>query len=157
QPPRERARASARPPGLRATAGLRLDPPRGYGRRPSQRFPPSQEAQPMEPSIPRPTGPDGSPVEPPPRRDMTDYAPILGAPGEGPGKFRSGTSGVALCNPTRIGLLVLVVIVLPWLPILGPPGDATRARRARGVGDLAILTVAFAPRGETIATIQTDG
>jgi WD40 repeat protein len=57
----------------------------------------------------------------------------------------------------RIGLLLLGLIVLPWLPVFGPPRGATPARRVRGVGDTTILTFAFAPHGATIATIQTDG
>jgi WD40 repeat protein len=49
------------------------------------------------------------------------------------------------------------VIVLPWLPLVRPPGDATPTKRARGSGDGLILAFAFAPDGGTIATIQTDG
>ena len=35
--------------------------------------------------------------------------------------YRMGSSRVSLVNGRRIGLLVLGVIVLTWLPILGPP------------------------------------
>jgi WD40 repeat protein len=56
----------------------------------------------------------------------------------------------------RIGLLLLALLVPPWLPITGPPRDATPARRVRGAGDLAVLMFAFAPDGATIATIQTN-
>src|SRR5262249_8617264 len=52
---------------------------------------------------------------------------------------------------------LLSVIVLPWLPIFGPPRDATPARRVRGVGDIPVLGFTFAPDGTTIATIQVDG
>ena len=59
--------------------------------------------------------------------------------------------------PSRISLLLLGVIVIPWLPILEPSRDATPARRVRGVGDVPILGFALAPDGATIATIQVDG
>jgi WD40 repeat protein len=61
-----------------------------------------------------------------------------------------------LWNRRRIGLLLPAVLVLPWLPIFGPPKDATPAKRVRGVGDVPILSLAFAPDGATIATIQAD-
>ena len=54
-------------------------------------------------------------------------------------------------------LLLLGVIALPWLPVLGPPRESTPTKRAHGVGDAPILAFAFAPGGETIATIQMDG
>jgi WD40 repeat protein len=64
-------------------------------------------------------------------------------------------------NRSRIGWLtlgiILGIIVLPWLPFLPAPGEATPARTVRGVGDFQTLFLAFAPDGETIATIQTDG
>src|SRR5262249_44584434 len=59
-------------------------------------------------------------------------------------------------NRKWIGLLLLGLIVLPFLPVSCLPGDARPSRQVRGVGDLAILTFAFAPDGETIGTIQTD-
>jgi hypothetical protein len=67
------------------------------------------------------------------------------------------SSQISLWNVRRIALLVLGVIVVTWLPILGAPRDATKTKRARVVGDAPILAFAFAPRGETIATIQMDG
>src|SRR5262249_53575241 len=70
---------------------------------------------------------------------------------------RMGNSPISLWSGRRIGLLVLGVTVVTWLPILGPPCDATRTKRARGGGDVPVLEFAFAPDGGTIATIQTDG
>jgi WD40 repeat protein len=52
----------------------------------------------------------------------------------------------------RIGLLLLGLIVLPWLPIPGPP-----VRQVRGVRNTAILTFAVSPDGKGIATVQRDG
>src|SRR5262245_13241005 len=89
--------------------------------------------------------------------DATDFVPIPGAAEEGPGRFRIRSSRLPSWSPRRIGLLLLGLVVLPGLPIPGPAGDATPARRVRGVGDSAILTFAFAPDGATIAAIQTDG
>jgi Tol biopolymer transport system component len=57
----------------------------------------------------------------------------------------------------RIGLLLLGLIVLPWLPICGPPRHARPARRIRGAGYAPILAFVFAPDGATIASIQWDG
>src|SRR5262249_20085436 len=111
----------------------------------------------MAPSIPRPTGLRGSLSGPRPRRDATDFDTIPGAAGGGPRRSRVGTSRWPVWTRGRIGLLLLGLIVLPWLPISGPPRDPTPTRRVRGVGDTAILTFAFAPVGATIATIQTDG
>ena len=91
------------------------------------------------------------------RGDTTDFGPIPGAAEEGPRRSRIGTSRLPWWGRGWIGLLLLALFVLPWLPISWPPGDATPARRVRGVGDPAILTFAFAPHGETIATLQTDG
>src|SRR5262249_5251531 len=48
-----------------------------------------------------------------------------------------------------IGLLLLGLIVVPWLPIPGPP--------VREVRDSAILTFAVSPDGKAIATAQRDG
>ena len=89
--------------------------------------------------------------------DATDFVPIPGAAEEGPGRFRVRSSRVPSWSPKGIGLLFLGLAALPSLPIPGPPGDATPARRVRGVRDGAILTFAFAPDGETIASISTGG
>jgi WD40 repeat protein len=91
------------------------------------------------------------------RRDMTDSGPIPVAAEEGPKRSRVGISRLPWRSHWRIGLLLLAVLVLPWLPIFGPSRDATPARRVRGVGDVPILGFAFAPDGATIATIQVDG
>ena len=91
------------------------------------------------------------------RGDTTDFGPIPGAAEEGPRRSRIGTSRLPWWGCGWIGLLLLALIVLPWLPISWPSGDGTPARRVRGVGDTAILTFAFAPHEATIATIQTDG
>src|SRR5262249_44057821 len=116
-----------------------------------------QEAHPMAPSIPRPKGPRGLPSGSPLHRDRTDFGPIPGAAADGPSRARSRIARFPMWSRGRIGLLLLTLIVLSWLPIFGPPRDPTPARRVRGVGDTTILTFAFAPHGATIATIQTDG
>ena len=90
------------------------------------------------------------------RGDTTDFGPIPRSRREGPTEPGSGRP-VPLWSRRRIGLLLLGVIVLPWLPILRPPSDATPARRVRGIGDAPIVAFAFAPDGETIATLQADG
>ena len=69
------------------------------------------------------------------RGDTTDFGPIPGAAEEGPRRSRIGISRLPWWSRGRIGLLLLGLIVLPWLPISGPPSDATPARRVRGVGD----------------------
>jgi hypothetical protein len=43
--------------------------------------------------------------------------------GEGPRRSRAGISWVQLWSRERLGLLLLVLVVLPWLPIIGPPSD----------------------------------
>src|SRR5262245_53599437 len=111
----------------------------------------------MAPSIPPPTGLQGWPSGSPPLRDATDSGPIPGAVEAGPRRSRIGIARFPMWSRRRIGLLLLGLIVLPWLPLCGPPRDPTPARRVRGVGDTTILTFAFAPDGATIATIQTDG
>lgn len=110
----------------------------------------------MDPSIPRPTGPRRLPSGSPLHRDPTDFEPIPIA-AEGPVRSRIGIPRLPFRSRRTIGLLLLGLIVVPWLPISRPPGDATLARRIRGVGDSAILTFAFAPDGATIATIRWDG
>src|SRR5262245_24212838 len=87
------------------------------------------------------------------RRNATECEPIPGAAEEGPRRSRIGISRLPFWGRRRTGLLLLGLIVLPWLPISGP----TPATRARGVGDLAVVALAFAPDGSTIATIQPDG
>jgi WD40 repeat protein len=62
-----------------------------------------------------------------------------------------------LWNRKWIGVLLLGLIVLPWLPIFGRPRDATPPRQVRGIGEAPILAFAFSPDGTTIATIQVDG
>src|SRR5262249_31749130 len=91
------------------------------------------------------------------RRDATECESILGAAGEGPRRSRKGISRLAWWSRRRIGLLLLGLIVLPWLPLIGPPRPTKPTRRIPGVGDAAILAFAFAPDGATIATIQSDG
>ena len=111
----------------------------------------------MDPSIPGPTGPPGSPSGSPLCPDATDFDRIPEAAGAGPRRSRSGLARLPLWSRGRIGLLLLGLIVLPWLPLFGPPRHAKPTRRIPGVGDAPILTFAFAPAGATIATIQTDG
>ncbi len=82
---------------------------------------------------------------------------IPGATDEGPKRSRTGISQLPWRSHRRIGLLVLAVLVLPWLPIFGPSRDATLARRVHGVGEVPILGFAFAPDDATIATTQVDG
>src|SRR5262249_28075181 len=91
------------------------------------------------------------------RGDTMNLELIPEAGDGGPTRSPSACSQVPIWNRLRIGLLLLALIVLPWLPICGLPSDGTPARRARGIGDSAILTFAFAPHGEAIATIQLDG
>ena len=111
----------------------------------------------MDASSPRPPGLQGSPSGSSPAPETTDFGPIPEAGEGGPRRTRIGIARFATWSRRRIGLFLLVLIVLPWLPICGPPRDLTPSRRVRGVGDPAILTFAFAPDGATIATIQTDG
>jgi WD40 repeat protein len=92
----------------------------------------------------------------PMRSDTTDFGPSPGAAEEGPKRSRIGSSRLPLWNRKRTALLLLAIIVLPWLPICGPPSDTMPAKRVRGVGDAPILGFAFSPDGATIATLQTD-
>ena len=111
----------------------------------------------MDPSIPRPTGVQGAPSGSGPRRAATDSGPISGAAEEGPRGTRIGIARLPTWSRGGIGLLLLGLIVLPWLPPLGPPRHAKPTRRIPGVGDAPILAFALAPDGATIASIQWDG
>src|SRR6516162_684105 len=91
------------------------------------------------------------------RRDATECEPIPGAAEEGPRRSRIGIARLPWWSRWRIGLLLLGLIVLPWLPLFGPPRHAKPTRRIPGVGDAPILAFAFAPDGATIASIQWDG
>src|SRR5262249_11824184 len=104
-----------------------------------------------------PTGVQGAPSGSGPRRDATDSGPISGAAEEGPRGTRIGIARLPMWSRGRIGLLLLGLIVLPWLPLFGPPRHAKPARRIRGAGYAPILAFAFAPDGATIASIQCDG
>jgi hypothetical protein len=88
----------------------------------------------MDRSIPRPRGLQGSMRASPPGGDATDSGPMPGGAEEAPRRSRIGISRFPMWNRGRIGLLLLALIVLPWLPICGPPRDLTPARRVRGVG-----------------------
>jgi WD40 repeat protein len=111
----------------------------------------------MNRSIRCPTGLQGSPSGSPLYRDTTDFEPIPVAAEAGRRRTRIGSSRWPWWGRRRLGLLFLGLIVLPWLPLFGPPNDAMPARRARGFGDGHIVAFAFAADGETIATIQMDG
>jgi WD40 repeat protein len=87
---------------------------------------------------------------------MADPGPISAAD-EGPRRSRLEISWVPPWSRRGIGMILLGLLVLPWLPILGPPCDATPKKQARGIGDVRVLAFAFAAEGETIATIQMDG
>ena len=92
--------------------------------------------RPIDISMRRPPGPPGFPRDSTPRPDTTDSAPIPGAAEEGRMTYRMGSSRVSLGNGRRIGLLVLGVIVLTWLPILGPPRTRRRSGGSGGSGTL---------------------
>src|SRR5262245_53047341 len=111
----------------------------------------------MDSSILRPRSSRSSPSESVPRRAADDLEPIRGAGEEGPRISRIGTSNAPLWSRKWIGLLLLGLIVLPWLPIFEPQRGPSSPRLARGVGDLGIVALAFAPDGATIASIQPDG
>jgi hypothetical protein len=111
----------------------------------------------MDPLFPHRPGPEGSPSQSPPRLAANDFTPIPGAAEEGPKRSRIGISRLPWASRRWIALLLLAFILLPWLPIFGPPRGPTPANRVHGVGDSAILTFAFDPHGATIATIQIDG
>jgi WD40 repeat protein len=91
------------------------------------------------------------------RRNATGCESISGAAEEGPRRSRIGISRLPWWGCRRLGLLLLALIVLPWLPICGPAREVASAKRIRGVGHLPILTFALAPDSTTIATIQSDG
>jgi hypothetical protein len=99
----------------------------------------------MDPWIPRPKGPQRSPSGSPRHRDPNNSGPIPADSEAGPRRSRVGKPRLPLWSRRRIGLLLLGLLVVPWVPIGRPPRDATPARRVRGVGDIAILTLAFAP------------
>src|SRR5215471_14790651 len=91
------------------------------------------------------------------RGETMNREPIAEVANGSPTRSRRGGPQVPFWNRTRIGLLSLGIIALPWLPIDRMPGDPTPARRLWGLGDNPILGFAFAPDGATIATIQWDG
>jgi hypothetical protein len=111
----------------------------------------------MDSSIRRRPCPSGPPDPHPPHRETIDFGPIPGAAGATPRRARIERSRVPLWSRRGIVRLLLGVIVLPWLPIFGPSREATPAERVRGVGDAPLLSLAFAPDGATIATIQING
>src|SRR5262249_50461769 len=83
--------------------------------------------------------------------------PIPGAAEEGPKRSRIGIARSPWWSRRGIGLLLLGLIVVPWLPLCEPKRDATPARRVGEVRDPAILAFAFGPDSKTIATLQFDG
>src|SRR5689334_16189940 len=97
-----------------------------FERRPS---PDQNWALPMDLSIPHPTGLPESPGGFPPRRDASHSRPTPNVGEEGPARSRIGILRLPLCSRGLIGLLLLALLGLPWLPIPGPPGKATPARR----------------------------
>jgi hypothetical protein len=119
---------------------------RGHSSRSVRMSSACQEAHPVDPLFPRPSGPQQSPIESPSNRAATDFGRVLGADERQPKRSRIGSSKVPLCNSRRMALFLLGVIVLPCLPIWGPPNDATPAKRVPGFGDVPILGFAFAPR-----------
>jgi WD40 repeat protein len=86
------------------------------------------------------------------RVDTNDFGLILAGATEGLRRSRTGIFQPRWRSIGPIGLLLLGLIVLPWLPIPGPP-----ARQVRGVRDTAILNFAFAPDAKSIASVQRDG
>ena len=91
------------------------------------------------------------------RNDTSDSGAIHRAVEKVSRRSSIGVSRLPWCSRSPIGLLFLALLVWPWLSTYGPASDPTPARRIRGAGDIAIQTLAFAPDGRTIATIQTDG
>src|SRR5262249_24054056 len=91
------------------------------------------------------------------KRDASDSGPIQRAAAQKSTPFPIGAfrSPWFRLGPSR--LLLLAFLVWPWLSTLGPASDRRPVRRIRGAGGIAIQTFAFAPNGQTMATIQTDG
>jgi hypothetical protein len=89
-------------------------------------------------------------------RDTADFGAVPGPGQEGPRRARIGRLQAPLLTCRRIGLLLLAVVVLAWLPIFGSADDPTPARRLRGVGQAPILGFELSPDGALIATIQMD-
>src|SRR5579883_1449219 len=108
----------------------------------------------MDPSV------GGRQVSPGGMTNPRDTAGIGAVPGpgeEGPRRTRIGRLQAPLLRRRRLGLFLLAVVVLPWLPILGSADDPTLARRVQGIGQAPILGFEFSPDGAMIATIQADG
>src|SRR5262249_25019559 len=114
-----------------------------------------KRSAPMDPSFLPRVDPQGSSSGSTMHRGTNDFGLISGAAGAGSSRSRMGSSHVPWWKPRRLGLLGLGVLALAWLLILSPPSELTPSSRVWGVGDATILRFAFAPDGQTIATIQT--
>src|SRR5262249_19589087 len=101
--------------------------------------------------------PEGKNVKRHMRCDNSGSGPIHREADEGSTRSSMGVSRLPWFSLKGIGLLLLAVVVLPWLPKFARLSDQAPGRRVQGFGDSAILSFAFAPDGRTIATIQTDG
>jgi WD40 repeat protein len=86
------------------------------------------------------------------RFNTNHFGPISAGAKEGPRRSWTGIFRLPRWPLGPIGLLLLGLIVLPWLPIPGPP-----VRQVRGVKKSPILTFAVSPNGKAIATVQRDG
>ena len=71
-------------------------------------------------------------------------------------QWRAGRPRVALWNRRRLGLLLAILIVPPWLPIPKPAPQRVPTRWARGTAQPPIIGFAYAPDGKTIATAHEN-
>jgi tricorn protease-like protein len=91
------------------------------------------------------------------RGDATDFGPIPGAAEEGPRRSRIGIARSALWSRRRIGLLVLGILVLPWLPIFDHRLESPPMHRVRGDSGVSIRRFALSSDGQSVATIDDEG
>lgn len=70
---------------------------------------------------------------------------------------RVGRTRVGLYNRRRLGVVVMVGSLAPWLPLLRPSPSDAPPRCARGSSGVPIIGLAFAPDGRHAATTDEFG
>ncbi|MHB1558506.1 MAG: WD40 repeat domain-containing protein [Isosphaeraceae bacterium] len=75
----------------------------------------------------------------------------------GSGRWNSTHVGIVFWNRRRLGLVLVLLILLPWIPTPGSVPTSGPARRLRFRQGDYLIRVAFAPDGRSLATTDIQG
>jgi WD40 repeat protein len=89
-------------------------------------------------------------------RRRETYRPTEGECTDGGARLKGGRAKLGLLSREQVVLLLSGAILLAWLVAPAPVPEGGRMRLVRGEPGAKVLALAFAPDGQSIATVHTD-